>query len=53
MDPTARKIIGVLAVIAGIILGIVAIVTNPSPSTVDYLAGGVIADAVGLAVLLL
>jgi hypothetical protein len=48
----ARKIIGVLAVIAGIILGIIAIVTN-TPDVKDYLAGGVIADAVGLAVLLL
>jgi xanthosine utilization system XapX-like protein len=51
MDPVARKVIGVLAVVAGIILGIVALLTTRNPD--PFLAGGVIADAVGIAVLLL
>lgn len=51
MDPVARKIVGVLAVIAGIILGVVALVTSGDP--VPWLAGGVIAASVAAGVLLL
>lgn len=54
MDPVARKVIGIIAVIIGIVLAVGAIVTyNPvhAHTAVDLLAGGVIADAVGVGVL--
>lgn len=47
----ARKIIGVLAVLAAIILGIIALVTTGDPD--PWLAGGVIAGGVAAGVLLL
>lgn len=51
MDPLARKIIGILAVIAAIILGVVAFIVNGDPD--PFLAGGVIAAGVAAGVLLL
>lgn len=51
MDPVARKIVGVLAVIAGVVLGVVALVTTGDPD--PWLAGGVIAASVAAGVLLL
>ena len=54
MDPVARKIIGVLVVLIGIALAIIAIVVNnPAHAhlAMNLLAGGVIADAVGVGVL--
>ena len=51
MDPVARKIIGVLAVVAALLLGILSLVTTGDPD--PYLAGGVIAAAVAAGVLLL
>ena len=51
IDPLARKIIGILAVIAAIILGVLALLTDSDPT--PYLAGGVIAAGVAAGVLLL
>lgn len=52
MDPLARKIIGILAVLAGIILGVIVLLTT-SDSTSQELAGGVIAASVAAGVLLI
>lgn len=51
MDPLARKVIGILAVLAAIILGVVALITTGDPT--PFLAGGVIAAGVAAGVLLL
>lgn len=56
MDPVARKVIGVIAVVVGLALAIVALVVN-SPAhahlAISLLAGGVIANSIGVGVLVL
>lgn len=54
MDPVARKVLGIIAVIVGIVLAVIGMLENNPQhfhTAVDLVAGGVIADAVGVGVL--